>query len=377
MMKIAVAATFLLLGLVCAALPVGAHGGHAEIVLLSEDPIAGTYTMNVRVVDFTLSSDFSDPDEDTGHLAYGINGRPCSGPCSGGANWETTDTSFTFMDLKTGDVIQVVLVLGNGTNLDPLVYIQRTVRNVIEPSQRPSLAVNGAAPHPAAPNPGTYTMEIVPARVTLVQPGVAENDRTQGHLRYILNGQACTGDCSNNADSETTSTTFTFYGLTAGDLIGAELLHNDGTPFAPAVRTLQAVANPTLQILTQGPREGDYTMDVLVKSFTLLGSASAGPNNAGAGHIHYTIKHKDTAEFVPAAGNSDTSSTRFEFKDVSEGDTIAAELVSNDHAILSPRVFATQVAAAGEQQDPLAPGVGPLLMVVLLGAALLARSRRA
>ncbi|MES2153589.1 MAG: hypothetical protein V4510_00450 [bacterium] len=376
-MKTLAATAILLCGALMSALPAQAHNGHQSIDLLSPDPLAGDYTMTVHVDGVTLTDDFADPDDDSGHLLYGLNQAPCNGSCSNGQPYETANETFTFYDLKVGDIIVAVVVHGNGTDFEPPVFIVRAVRNVNQQGDAVRLAINGTAPHPGVPNPGQYTMDVVPIGVELVQPGIAEDTRGEGHLLYTLNGQACVDPCSTEP-AETTSTTFTFHDLQVGDVVGVELLNNHGSPFYPAVKRLQAVAAPSLQVVTSGPHEGaSYKMTVHVSAFTLVAAAKAGPNNAGAGHIHYLVKPKDAADFKPASGDSDTVDTSFTFRDLHEGDTVAAELVANDHGHLATQVLRSQIVGPAEEKDPLAPGVGPILVLVLLGAAFVARSRRA
>lgn len=392
-MRMALVAYGLSACLLAALIPAQAAGAPPDISLQSAPPLAGDYTMVVRVDGVKLASPGS-ADNTTGHLFYGLNGAPCdkgcatgmpykyfapcNGTCSNGAPYITANTTFTYHDLKPGDIISASLLHNDGSDFKPALFVDVQVKNVNQASPGPQIVIDGRAPHPGTPNAGTYTMSVILVDVAMVAPGDATvNDRGQGHLRYLLNGQACVDDCAAGADAETAETTFTFHDLKVGNIVGVELLNNDGKPFYPAVQQRQVVAVPVLQMLSDTPHADKATVTVLVKSFTLVPPTSpVSANNAGAGHIHYLIKHKGDAEFKPAPGDYATASTSFSFANLAEGDTVAAELVNNDHSSLSPKVIQSQEVLAGPQKDPLAPGVGPILAFVILGAAFVARARR-
>lgn len=368
-----------------ALLPVGAHGdehGPPKMTLLSPDPIAGDYTMVLRVEQFTLTDNRTDKDPDVGHLFYALNQDgfrwlPCEAICSGGAPHETTNTTFTFHGVKAGDKVAALLVNANGTITRKIIW--REVRNINDIEAGPELAIDGTLPNPGVPNPGTYTMKVVPLNVRLVRPGSGEpNDRHSGHLLYLHNGQPCQDACSGGAEAAADATTFTFHDLALRDTVGVQLLNNDGTPFEPRAMAVLTVASPVLRILSAQAQEGeDSVLRVQVSSFTV--SEPTDPlraNNAGAGHIHYKIKPTGEDDFRPAPGPYATGATSFQFKDLKEGDVVAAELVNHDHSSLDPPVVATQTVLPPATQDPFAPGVGPILALGLLAAAMVARRRR-
>ena len=136
-----------------------------------------------------------------------------------------------------------------------------------------------------------------------------------------------------------------------------------------------ANAAHSVTITSGDAKAGDYTMSVTVDKFKLVPFEGKGPVK-GEGHIHYLINDK------AAPGDYATTATTFTFKDVKAGDKLSAELVLSDHTssgtdangnLNGGRVLTNlvTVGAAG------APGVGPLLLIGLLGLAGLVARRRA
>lgn len=358
--------------------------GAPTITLLSPDPvIAGDYTMQVRVENFDLLA-AGEANDGSGQIFYALNKQgtiwlPCSGYCAGGQDFRTTNTTFTFHDLKVGDRIAAVLVRTDGTQLSPSVELSRTAVNTLTPRGGPRLSFDGTLPNPLVPNAGDFTARVIVGNVSLVPPGSGEpNDRSHGHLRYTLNGQPCIEACANGQEPETIETTFTFHDLFPGDQVGVELLNNDGRQWDPPIAARLTVATPVLQLKSLQPVAGSTDFEVRVVSFTLVKPTSpARENNAGAGHIHYLIQREGENGFSHAPGLYATANTRFHFDDLEAGDIIAAELVNHDHSSLTPPVRVTYTVLP-KDEDFAAPGPGPLLAVgLLLAAAVAGRKLRA
>lgn len=356
------------------------------LTVLSPAPRVGDHLLQVAVGGVALLAPGERPDNwttdqlnATAFLEYRLNGGPCAGVCAQGAPFRTNATAFTFSNLQAGDRVSVELLHFNGTRYSPRLFVEQGVRLQSAPSEQPAVAILTSTP-----NAGTYTMRVAAIGFEAVAPTKTPPalNRTSGHFLYTKNGTPCTGNCSGGAPAETGADAFTFQHLAVGDRVAVELVNHDGTPYQPARRSVQVVTAPKLVVGSGVPRAGtDYAMNVTVSGFTLE-PPTGQPNNAGTGHLHYLVcqraeRTNDFEACKPATGDYATPKTTFLYKGLEEGQVLIVELVNNDHSPLATPVRGRADVEDAAPQDPLAPGVGPLVAVALLGAAAVARRRRA
>ncbi|MCA1819473.1 MAG: hypothetical protein ABR562_04240 [Thermoplasmatota archaeon] len=350
--------------------------------MLSYDPVAGDYTMIVRIDRFTLVPAAQGDRDGQGHLLYLLNGQPCAGLCAGGQDFATTSTHFTYHRLVTGDNVTVELRSNSGKPLSPPVRVTAIVAaagsRCVEPveggcarwaSFGPLLAVASGIP-----NAGDYTLALRVDRFTLLPPGPGPaEDVDTGFVVYTYNGAPCIDSCANGAAAATTATTFTFHAVRLGDRIGAELLRPDGSHLEPRTAVSLTVARPQLKYTSGVAQEGNYTMRLNVTGFTL--AAPGTPPNAGTGHILYLVKAKGSAEFVPApCAAAETAASSFPFCGLEPGDQVKARLVDARGNALSPPVETYPLDVRKVPKEGfLSPAIGPALAFLLVALAAVRR----
>jgi hypothetical protein len=213
------------------------------------------------------------------------------------------------------------------------------------------------------PAPGDYTLVVRVGDFDLVARDASRgNLSTEGQIAYTLNGFPCANECARGQPALTNATSFRFYRLVAGDVIGAELRsHTGSTVYANRTEgnvtkvvpvRLEARVTPAAQhrvpvvAVTSGiPNEGDYTLRVAVFNFTLV-PVGAGDLDTpfAAGHIVYT-KNGAPCGAGCGSGAPETDATSFTFLGVQVGDRLGAELVRPSGASLAPRLSAVVVVA--------------------------------
>lgn len=118
--------------------------------------------------------------------------------------------------------------------------------------------------------------------------------------------------------------------------------------------------------ITSGPAVApEYTMQVDVTGFDLVDYSSRDSNRDGEGHVHYLVNGEPATDDLAYA----TPSTQFTFSGLSVGDTVAAQLVNNDHSPLDPTVQADQEVGAGTS------GFHAAAAIAAVGLALIAHRR--
>lgn len=357
------------------------------LTVLSPTPRVGDHAMIVSVTGATLlapggslgENATSDQYNATSFLEYRLNGAPCAGICARGAPHRTAATTFEFSSLQAGDRISVEVLRFNGTSYDPPVLAEQGVRLQSSPNDQPAVAIRTSTP-----NAGSYIMHAVPIGFDVVAPTPSPlpQNRTSGHFLYTLNGAPCAGNCSGGAPAYTGADKFVFHGLKVGDRVAVELVNHDGTSFSPARRAVQVVTTPKITVGSGAPRAGqDYLSNVTVSGFTLAEPIGQ-PASSGTGHLHYLVcdraeRTNDFEACKPAPGDYMTSATSFRYTGLEEGQVLIIELVNNDHSPLAPPVRGRVDVEDAAPQDPLAPGVGPVLALGLLAAAALVRRKAA
>jgi hypothetical protein len=111
----------------------------ASLTINSAAPSAGSYTMKVDVSGFSLKPLGTTPNAaNQGHIHYLVKlagttefKDACSAgraTCAAATDYATPNTSFTFKDLKAGDIVAARLVNNDHSNLSPDVLQQQTVK---------------------------------------------------------------------------------------------------------------------------------------------------------------------------------------------------------------------------------------------------------
>lgn len=343
------------------------HVRRPNVVIVSDDPVAGNHRMDVAVA----GVDLLPPDNDRanvvgeGHLMYLLNGAECIDPNRCGAPARTTAKSYPYMGLRAGDRIGVRVVQNDGSIYDTIgAQVEKTVK---------ALPVPIVSVVTGPPNVGTdYTMDVVLLGGKLVPPGTTtQNVLPEGHLVFLLNGNPCAdaNKCSGNA--ATADLRYTFKNLVQRDLIGVEFVQNNGASYDPPSRAILAVTTPTITVSGSLPRAGDVNLTVSVTGFTLLPPMS-GPNNAGHGHIKYYLVN-ETCTSSQCELPTSTDATSYPFKGIKNGQKLGAELVHMDGTSLSPPVR-VEIGVLNAEIRGI-PGPGFAAIVALLGAAMALRRR--
>ena len=282
----------------------------------------------------------------TGHLHYLITDDSGKFVTATAANssklYATTDTTFTYANVGPGArTLRVELVNNDHTSFTPPVYSDLVV-NV------PTLSFTGA-PAEGSTITGTSTAVTVAATGFSLVGFPKAAAPGEGHIHYFVDGKPAPGDYA------TPGTSFTFTGLTTGrHTITAELVDSEHASLNPPVvasRTF-TVGGPAVDFvgLLNGATVGvdaPVKVDVTGFSFGNVKLSNVDANQANAGHIHYLVQNRQTKAFEPAATNAAdelyaTTDKEFVFK-LAEGEqTIAVELVNNDHTSLNPRAIATR-----------------------------------
>lgn len=352
-------------------------------------PAGGTYLMKVRVENFMLTdppAGGAAPNEPgRGHIVYTLNGAVCAAAANCGGPYATASATFEYKGLVPGDVVCAELVNHDGSSLEPRILMCESVG----PTRLRITSAQPAVGEGKLSRDATVTVDVkgfvlrpVPTAATPLA-----NEPLAGHVMYLLqrpgetSPTGCIGGCSGGTTYETHATSFTYRGVRDGDRLVVRLVNHDGSRLANNLEQVQIVGAPTVTAVSEPPRlEGDYTLRVAVANFLLTEAGVSGPTQAaqaGTGHIHYLIKRKDAASFVPCeaacAGGQPyaTTALSFAFQDLKDGDEVAAELVTSDHHALSPAVRVTVTFA--EKILPVPGFEFAFLALILAGLAVLRR----